>query len=103
MTTWPVTQWTGRYWVPDDVAYRKKIGFANAMDKWLRGTLGQQLTAALEHRESFVCTYLNPDMVRRLLREHESGFRDHRRLLFLLLSLENWHLVFFQARTCSRW
>ncbi len=84
-----------RRWVPDDVAYRKKIGFANPMDKWLRGTLGQQLTAALKQPESFVCTYLNPAMVRRLLREHENGFRDHHRLLFLVLSLENWHQVFF--------
>lgn len=87
-----------RRWIPDEVAYRKKIGFDNAMDKWLRGALGQQLAAALAQPESFIGTYLNPVVVRRLFKEHESGFRDHRRLLFLLLSLENWRQVFLQAR-----
>jgi asparagine synthase (glutamine-hydrolysing) len=86
-----------RQWVPHDVVHRKKIGFANPMDVWLRGALGRQLTAAIEQPDSFVCTYLNAETVRCLLCEHLSGYRDHHRLLFLLLSLEHWHQVFFPA------
>jgi asparagine synthase (glutamine-hydrolysing) len=83
-------------WVPGEVARRKKIGFDNAMDRWLRGALGETLRSALARPDSFARTYLNPEEVGRTLREHTSGFRDHQRLLFLILSLEHWHEVFLR-------
>jgi hypothetical protein len=45
-------------------------------------------------------TYFRPDVVERMLREHESGRQDHKRILFSLLTFEIWHEEFVSP---SRW
>ena len=86
-----------RRWLPDEVVYGRKIGFDNAMDQWLKGALGRQSRNALERNDSFAATYLQPNRVRDLLKEHKAGLRDHQRLLFMLLSFESWHRLFIQG------
>jgi asparagine synthase (glutamine-hydrolysing) len=83
-------------WVGDEVAARPQIGFDNAMDLWLRNQLRDRLSATVASPDSFSATYLDPRAVQGMLDEHLSGRRDHQRLLFLVLSLESWHSVFFQ-------
>jgi asparagine synthase (glutamine-hydrolysing) len=82
-------------WVGDEVASRPQVGFDNAMDLWLRDQLHDRLDAIVRSPDSFSATYLDPGAVRATLAEHLSGRRDHQRLLFLVLSLESWHSVFF--------
>jgi asparagine synthase (glutamine-hydrolysing) len=83
-------------WTGTEVAARRKIGFDNALDLWLRSQLGEEMRAAIAEPGSFAGTYLNPTNVLALMDEHSQGKRDHRRLLFLLLSLESWYGVFFR-------
>ncbi len=83
-------------WVGDEVAARPQIGFDNAMDLWLRNQLHDRLSATIRSPDSFSAAYLDPHAVGAILDEHLSGRRDHQRLLFLVLSLESWHAVFFQ-------
>lgn len=82
-------------WVGKEVTWRPQIGFDNAVDQWLRSQFGQQMQQTISSPDSFTATYLNPAFVVRLIQEHVEGRRDHQRLLFLLLSMENWHQVFF--------
>ena len=81
-------------WVDPSVTSRPQIGFDNAMDIWLKQQLGQDLIATTHDRTSFISNYLNPSFVRDLFHEHAAGRRDHQRVLFLLISLENWHRTF---------
>jgi asparagine synthase (glutamine-hydrolysing) len=83
-------------WVGDEVAARPQIGFDNAMDLWLRNQLHDRLSAIIRTPDSFSANYLDPGAVGAMLDEHLSGRRDHQRMLFLVLSLESWHSVFFQ-------
>lgn len=80
------------------VATRPQIGFDNAMDLWLRNQLHTGLKRTVAAPESFTASYLDPHTAGRILDEHLSGRRDHQRLLFLLMSLESWHSVFFLER-----
>jgi asparagine synthase (glutamine-hydrolysing) len=83
-------------WVGQEVVSRPKIGFDNAVDLWMRQQLGQEMLQIIKAPGSFTGTYLNPVTVKALMQEHISGQRDHQRVLFLLLSLESWHSVFFK-------
>ena len=75
---------------------RPKIGFDNALDVWLRAHLGQELRRLIEAPRSLTRSYLSRPAVEELLAEHARGQRDHRRILFLLLSLETWYTTFFE-------
>ncbi len=78
------------------MAARRKNGFENALDLWLRAQLGADMRAVIADRDSFAGTYLDSSVVLSLMDEHAQGRRDHRKLLFLLLSLESWYSVFFR-------
>jgi asparagine synthase (glutamine-hydrolysing) len=84
--------------VGTETSARAKIGFDNALDLWLRQQLGDRLLRIVEGPDSFTRAYLNPSLVRRLVQEHAARRRDHQRILFLILSLESWHSVFFQGQ-----
>ncbi len=88
-------------WVDKAVATRPQIGFDNAVDLWLRTQLGEQMQQIISAPESFTATYLNTAYVSRLIEEHVARRRDHQRMLFLLLSLENWAQVFLGMRQPS--
>jgi asparagine synthase (glutamine-hydrolysing) len=80
--------------LPPDVIRRRKIGFDNALDLWLRARLGVELRDLMAEPSSLANSYLSRGTVDRLLDEHASGQHDHRRVLFLLLSLETWRRTF---------
>jgi asparagine synthase (glutamine-hydrolysing) len=83
--------------VPDDVTKRPKIGFDNALDLWFKAGMGEDLRGMIAQPTSLTQTYLSPGIVENLIVEHARGGRDHRRILFLLMSLEMWHATFFGA------
>lgn len=71
--------------VPDEVLDRKKHGFAIPVTSWLKGPLRPLLEDTLRGAELF-----EPGEVRRLIDEHVSGARDHRKPLWTALQLELW-------------
>jgi asparagine synthase (glutamine-hydrolysing) len=82
-------------WVGDEAASRRKIGFDNAMDLWLRKELGDRIVQVAKEPRSFINIYLNSDYVLSVIKEHIGEHRDHQRILFLLLTLESWYAAFF--------
>ncbi|MBI5470770.1 MAG: asparagine synthase (glutamine-hydrolyzing) [Ignavibacteriae bacterium] len=81
-------------WLPPAVVHRRKIGFNEAMGKWMRRNLDGALSELIASRDSITATMLNPAYVQQLRQEHASGKADHQRFLFLLLSIETWRKVF---------
>ncbi len=88
--------------VPPAVIRRPKIGFDTAVDLWLRQRLGQKLQQVIDAADSFAGMYLDRETVGELLHEHDRGYRDHQRVLFLLLSLEAWHRAFILNANSTR-
>lgn len=84
-------------WVPRDVAQRKKKGFANPIDQWLRGPMKALLKDSLATEKAAVRKYFNPAFVDHLLTEHEAGRHNYLLQIYTLLSFELWHERFIAA------
>jgi asparagine synthase (glutamine-hydrolysing) len=96
---------TGKYlhkkalekWVPPQVVYRKKKGFANPIDQWLRSSMKSFAKECLLSEGAAVGRYFDRAYIRELLAQHESGVRNHLRHIYLLISFELWHQRFIGA------
>lgn len=81
-------------WLPPEVVYQKKKGFANPVNRWLRTRMRDFVRTSLLTEQSAVRRYFNVDYIQRLVQEHESGRQDRLRHLYLLISFELWHQRF---------
>jgi asparagine synthase (glutamine-hydrolysing) len=95
---------TGKYlhkkallkWLPHQEVYRQKKGFANPINKWMKGPLRKLVDDCLLSRDSMIASYFNQDYIKRILEVDRQGRADHTRQIYLLLSLELWHRTFFK-------
>ncbi|MHB8764568.1 MAG: asparagine synthase (glutamine-hydrolyzing) [Deferrisomatales bacterium] len=76
--------------LPDDILYRKKMGFGVPILEWLRKDLrdygrGLVLDGEASHR------YLNRPYLERLWGEHQSGIRNWSTELWIVMMLNLWH------------
>jgi asparagine synthase (glutamine-hydrolysing) len=96
---------TGKYlhkkameqWLPKSIVHRKKKGFDNPIDQWLRTRMLNFLSECLLSNRSFVRHYFQIGYVRQLLGEHAVGRQNNMRHLYLLLSFALWHQKFIAA------
>jgi asparagine synthase (glutamine-hydrolysing) len=83
--------------LPPEILQRKKQGFPTPVSVWFRTAARPFIRdllspAAVRRRGLF-----RPELVTRLLDEHERGVADHGRLLWGLLGVELWHQVYVDA------
>jgi asparagine synthase (glutamine-hydrolysing) len=96
---------TGKYlhkkavkkWLPKDVIYRKKKGFANPIAHWFRTRMRSSVEDYLLTPESAVAQYFDQAYIRRMLDLDRSGREQLRRHIYLLVSFEMWHRTFINA------
>jgi asparagine synthase (glutamine-hydrolysing) len=75
--------------LPAPVLRRKKRGFAvNVVDEWFRRTMKSGFDDIFQDRSSEIYRLLKPNAVRDLVAAHQSGQRDHHKLLFSLVVCE---------------
>jgi len=94
--------YTGKYlhkkavekWMPKNIVYRKKKGFANPIDKWLRGKMSSYVNECLLSDQSAVNKYFQKEYIKEILELHEKGKEDYLRHIYLLISFELWHQKF---------
>ena len=77
--------------VPDDILYRKKMGFNAPMDRWLRGDFGRKAKAGVMASGLLKDGLLKAGHVRRLFDDHQSGKRNNALHLWALINLTAWH------------
>ena len=95
---------TGKYlhkkallkWLPRGDVYRRKIGFANPIAKWLRTSLRPLVDDCLLGRDSMIARYFDPACVRRIVELDRQGREHFTRQIYLLVSLELWHRAFIR-------
>ena len=78
--------------LPRDVLYRPKMGFGVPLANWFRGPLKERLRQDLLESGLAKTNLFNQEYLERLVKEHQSGLRDH--------SAPLWTLLMFQA--CTR-
>jgi asparagine synthase (glutamine-hydrolysing) len=84
-------------WLPKEVVYRKKKGFANPIDQWLRAQMWKFVGDCLMSDRAAVRQYFDGSYIRQLLNDHETGRRNYLRHIYLLISFELWHQEFISA------
>ena len=78
-------------YLPRQILKRKKRGFAvNVVDDWFRSSLGSQIPEMLLDEQALVFDLLEPQPVAELLKAHRSGRQDNHKILFSLVTLEQW-------------
>lgn len=95
---------TGKYlhkkaltkWLPRSVVYRKKKGFANPIEHWVRTSMQPFIQECLLGPDSSMRHYFNTDYIRRIVSEDCAGHEQYRRHIYLLLSVELWHRAFLK-------
>ncbi|AGW13442.1 asparagine synthase (glutamine-hydrolyzing) [Megalodesulfovibrio gigas] len=76
--------------LPQDILHRPKRGFLIPTAAWLRGRLRPLVDDLLHERRLREQGLFHPAAVRRLVEEHASGKKDHRKGLWTMLVLQLW-------------
>jgi asparagine synthase (glutamine-hydrolysing) len=95
---------TGKYlhkkamlkWLPHEVVYRKKKGFAHPIAHWLRTSMRPLVEDCLLSSDSLIARYFDQDYVKIILERDRQGKEQYTRHIYLLLSLELWHRAFIR-------
>lgn len=92
-TTKYILKEAARGYLPDYIIDRKKHGFGVPLGAWLRHDISpvKELLLSETARNR---NLINMKAVETLIHEHESGQRDNNRILWTLLTLEQWHRTF---------
>lgn len=81
--------------LPDDIIYRKKMGFPTPLRQWFRESSSDALLATLIAPDAFILRWVHRQEVQSLIEHHRSGFHDATDRLWRLLNLEIWGGLFF--------
>lgn len=81
--------------LPPEILGRGKQGFCVPFGAWFRGPLAGTLAEVLAPDRLRAGGVLDAEAVSRLVVEHVSGARDHRRILWALLVFESWRAHHF--------
>ena len=72
-------------YLPRDIMYRPKMGFAVPLARWFRGPLKQRVRDSLLDGRIAESGWFNQQAIRQMVEQHESGRRDHSTPLWTLL------------------
>lgn len=96
---------TGKYlhkralekWLPKEVVWRKKKGFANPVEHWFRDRMRPFVEECLLAPDSAAARFFDQAYIARMLQLDREGKEQYRRHIYLLVSLELWHRAFMRA------
>ncbi len=77
--------------LPDDILYRKKMGFSVPLDQWLREEIKAIAERYLFSSDAGLLRYFNASAIQQLWNEHQSGSHQHGTVLWSLLMFEMWY------------
>ena len=75
-------------YLPHDILYRPKMGFVTPVSAWFRGALAQQAKALATSSTLARAGWFDMAEIERIVAAHQSGRRDHGRLIWQFFMLE---------------
>ncbi len=84
--------------IPNEILYRKKMGFPTPLSAWFRDPKAEPFWESLRACDGFIASYLDLDAVGSLIDRHRSGFEDATDRLWRLLNLQIWGDTFISGR-----
>lgn len=76
-------------YVPDDILYRPKMGFAVPLSNWFRGPLRERLQQSLTSKRLEETGIFDMSFIKKILDDHLDGKREHSAALWSLLMFES--------------
>ncbi|HKO87446.1 MAG TPA: XrtA/PEP-CTERM system amidotransferase [Burkholderiales bacterium] len=76
-------------YLPADIMYRPKMGFAVPLARWFRGPLRERVRESLLGERLADTGIFDQKQLRQLVEQHESGIRDHSSALWTVLMFES--------------
>ena len=76
-------------YLPNDVLYRPKMGFAVPLNSWFRGPLREKVRESLLGETMMQCGLFDQAFLQHMVNQHQSGLRDY--------SASIWSLLMFEA------
>jgi asparagine synthase (glutamine-hydrolysing) len=83
--------------LPEQIVYRKKMGFPTPWAYWLAGPQLEEIERLLSEPRSQARGLFRREAVRRIFAEHRAGHHDHGNRIWRLLNLELWQRVFLDG------
>lgn len=83
--------------LPPEIMERRKQGFSSPEASWYRGENADYVREMLLGSDLASSTYLDADFIHDTVEEHMSGTKNHRLLIWSLLSFEQWCRVFLNG------
>ncbi len=83
-------------WLPKELVHRRKKGFANPVEHWLRTSMRPFVEECLLSADSGMRQYFDQARIAQMLRDDREGRHQYRRHIYLLVSLELWHRAFIR-------
>ena len=77
--------------IPDEIIYRKKMGFGAPMTQWLRGEFGKHVEAGILGSNLMRCGYFNLDYIAKLITDHRMDRTDNSLYIWTLFNLTSWY------------
>lgn len=74
--------------LPDDILYRPKMGFAVPLTHWFRNELKDKIRETVLGERMLDSGYFQPDYLRELVDDHQSGLRDYSASLWTLMMFD---------------
>jgi len=74
--------------LPDEILYRRKMGFVTPVSAWFRGPLADEAAGIAQGSALAGLGWFDPAAIARLAEDHRRGRSEHGRLLWQLLMLE---------------
>jgi asparagine synthase (glutamine-hydrolysing) len=85
--------------IPDNIIYRKKMGFGAPMADWLRGQFGHQVEQAVLSSKLLQRGFFNVDYIRTMFIDHRNKRRDTSLYIWTLFNLTSWYDYWIDGRT----
>ncbi len=88
--------------LPDDILYRKKMGFSVPLANWLRNELKELAEDYLFSKSNGIQNIFDMQMVQTLWQQHQNDKADHSTLLWSMLMFQMWWYNYMQADTDAK-
>lgn len=85
--------------IPNEIIYRKKMGFGAPMSQWMRGDFGQQVEAAILGSRLLDRGWFDRPFIANLAKEHRDNRRDNSLYLWTLYNLTAWYDYWIDGQT----
>ena len=84
-------------YLPDEIIYRKKMGFAVPTKRWFGSSLLDEAQQILLDKSFLDLGFFQKRYINDMLQNHKNGVEDYSRRIFSLLVLNQWCEIFIRA------